>query len=55
MAYSKKKRTHADQMFTMAELHGLYKVKIVINKMIKKLEVVYEKDKKKRTKKGETR
>ena len=50
MAHSKKERTNADEISTIAELHGLYKVKIVINKMIKKLEVVYEKDKKERDK-----
>ena len=43
---SKNERTHGDEMSTMGELHGLYKVKIVINKMINKLEVAYETDKK---------
>ena len=28
---SKNERTHGDQMATMGELHGLYKIKIVIN------------------------
>ena len=43
---SKNERTHGDEMSTMGELHGLYKVKTVINKMINKLEVAYETDKK---------
>ena len=47
-----KERTHGDQMATMGELHGLYKIKIVINKMINKLEVAYEKDKKGRERKN---
>ena len=41
---SKNERTDGDEISTMGELHGLYKVKIVINKMINKLEVAYEKD-----------
>ena len=44
MAHSKEERTHGDEMSTMGELHGLYKVKTAINKMINKLEVAYEKD-----------
>ena len=43
---SKNERTYGDQMATMGELHGLYKIKIVINKMINKLEVAYKTDKK---------
>ena len=52
---SKNERTHGDQMATMGELHGLYKVKIVINKMINKLEVAYETDKKGRKNKNDER
>ena len=54
MDNSKEERTHGDEMSTMGELHGLYKVKTVINKMINKLEVAYEKDIEKRTKKKES-
>ena len=39
-----KERTHGDQMATMGELHGLYKIKIVINKRITKLETIRELD-----------
>ena len=52
---SKKERTHGDEMSTIGELHGLYKVKIVINKMINKLEVAYETDKKGRKNKNDER
>ena len=45
---NKNERTHGDKMSTMGELHGLYKVKIAINKMINKLEAIVEKDKKER-------
>ena len=41
---SKKERTHGDQMATMGELHGLYKIKIVINERITKLETIKELD-----------
>ena len=47
-----KERTHGDKMSTIGELHSLYKVKIVINKMINKLEVAYETDKKGRERKN---
>ena len=57
---SKNERTHGDEMSTIGELHGLYKVKIVINKMINKidkkinkLEVTYETDKKGRKNKND--
>ena len=40
----KKERTHGDQMATMGELHGLYKIKIVINERITKLETIKELD-----------
>ena len=42
---SKEKRTHGDEMASMGELHSLYKVKIMINKMINKLEAIVERDK----------
>ena len=38
------KRSHGDQMATMGELHGLYKIKIVINERITKLETIKELD-----------
>ena len=41
---SKKERTNADEMATMGELHGLYKIKIVINERITKLETIKELD-----------
>ena len=41
---SKKERTHGDQMATMGELHGLYKVIKVINESITKLETIKELD-----------
>ena len=41
---SKKERTHGDQMATMGELHGLYKIQIVINERITKLETIKELD-----------
>ena len=41
---SKNKRTHGEQMATMGELHGLYKIKIVINERITKLETIKELD-----------
>jgi len=47
---SKNERTHGDETYTMGEIHSLYKVQIVINKMINKLEVTYETDKKGRKK-----
>ena len=43
---SKNERTHGDEMASMGELHSLYKVKIMINKMINKLEGTVGKDKK---------
>ena len=52
---SKNERTHGDEMSTIGELHSLYKVKIMINKMINKLEVAYETDKKGRERKGKPR
>ena len=52
---SKNERTDGDKISTMGELHGLYKVKIVINKMINKLEVAYETDKKGRKNKNDER
>jgi len=52
---NKNERTHGDETYTMGELHSLYKVKIVINKMINKLEVAYETDKKGRKNKNDER
>ena len=43
---SKNERTHGDEMASMGQLHSLYKVKIMINKMINKLEVIVNEDKK---------
>ena len=50
---NKNERTHGNEMSTMGELHALYKVKITINKMINKLEVTYETDKKGRKNKND--
>ena len=52
MKMNKNERTHGDEMASMGELHSLYKVKIMINKMINKLEVAYETDKKRRERKN---
>ena len=52
---SKNERTDGDEISTMGELHSLYKVKVVINKMINKLEVAYETDKKGRKNKNDER
>ena len=41
---AKNERTHGDYMATMGELHGLYKIKIVINERITKLETIKELD-----------
>ena len=41
---SKKERSHGDQMATLGELHGLYKIKIVINERITKLEIIIQED-----------
>ena len=49
-----KERTYGDQMATMGELHGLYKIKIVINKRITKLETITELDHIKRNKRKES-
>ena len=49
---SKNERTHGDEMSTIGELYSLYMVKIMINKMINKLEVAYETDKKRRERKN---
>jgi len=37
-------RTHGDQMATMGELHGLYKIEKVINERITELEAIKELD-----------
>jgi len=49
---SNEKRTHGDDMASMGELHSLYKVKIMINKMINKLEATVNTDKKGRESKN---
>ena len=49
---NKNERTHGDEMASIGELHSLYKVKIAINKMINKVEIAYETDKKGRKKKN---
>ena len=49
---NKNERTHGDEMASIGELHSLYKVKIMINKMINKLEPIVEEDKKDRDKHG---
>ena len=41
---SKEERTHGDHMATMGELHGLYKIKIVINERITELETIKKLD-----------
>jgi hypothetical protein len=43
---NKNERTHGDEMASMGELHSLYKVKIMINKMINRLEATVDRDKK---------
>ena len=48
---SKNERTHGDQMSTLGELHGLYKIKIIINEKIIKLETIKELDEIKREEK----
>ena len=42
---SKEERTHGDEMATMGELHGLYQTIIEIQKRIKILEAIVERDK----------
>ena len=41
---SKNERTHGEQMATMGELHGLYKIEKVINERITELEAIKELD-----------
>ena len=41
---SKNERTHGDRMATYGELNGLYKLIIVINERITKLETIKELD-----------
>ena len=41
---SKNERSHGDKMATLGELHGLYKIKIVINERITKLETIKKLD-----------
>ena len=45
---SKEERTHGDEMATIGELHGLYKTIIEIQKRIKILETIRQKDNKKK-------
>ena len=49
---SKNERTHREEMASIGELHSLYKVKIMINKMINKLETTVNTDKKGRENKN---
>ena len=49
---SKNERTHGDEMATMGELHGLYKTIIEIQKRIKILEAIRQKDNKKKESKN---
>ena len=46
----KNERTHGDEMATMGELHGLYQTIIEIQKRIKTLEAIRQKDNKKNIK-----
>ena len=50
---NKNERTHGDEMASMGELHSLYKVKIMINKMINRLEATVDRDKKGRDNGGD--
>jgi len=43
----KKKRNHSDQMAIRGEILGLYKIIILIQKEIKKLEIIINEDNKK--------
>ena len=43
---NKNERTHGEEMASIGELHSLYKVKIMINKMINRLEATVDRDKK---------
>ena len=45
---NKNERTHGDEMATMGELNGLYKTIIEIQKRIKILEAMRQKDDKKK-------
>ena len=47
---SKKQRSHGEQMATRGEMHALYKTIIMIQKEIKKLEIIIKKDDKKESK-----
>ena len=47
---SKKQRSHGEQMATRGEVHALYKTVIMIQKEIKKLEIIIKKDDKKESK-----
>ena len=49
---NKNERTHRDEMATIGELHGLYKTIIEIQKRIKILEAIRQKDNKKRESKN---
>ena len=49
---SKEERTHGDEMATMGELQGLYKTIIEIQKRIKILEAIRQKDNKKKESKN---
>ena len=49
---SKEERTHGDEMATMGELHGLYQTIIEIQKRIKTLEAIRQKDNKRKESKN---
>jgi len=47
---SKNERSHGEQMATRGEIHALYKIIIMIQKEIKKLEVIIKKDEERESK-----
>jgi len=49
---SKEERTHGEEMATIGELHGLYQTIIEIQKRIKILEAIRQKDNKKKESKN---
>ena len=49
---SKEERTHGEQMATIGELHGLYQTIIEIQKRIKTLEAIRQKDNKRKESKN---
>jgi len=49
---SKEERTHGEEMATIGELHGLYQTIIEIQKRVKILEAIRQKDNKKKESKN---